>query len=400
MQRNVRPERPDDEDAPHLSDAVWTLAEKCWGKDPTSRPTASALCDIISHIPQTATIARPAPILVSSQINHTQDTPSSSVPSQPSQHHPLNTPDLLIQGHTDRVICVTFSPDGKYIISSSGDLTIRMWDARTGEPALPPLKSHTYPVFALSFSSDGRRIASGSQDNTALVWDALNGQVIAGPFQGHTCAVYSVVFSPDGQQIVSGSADKTIRVWDIQTERTVVGPLKGHTDYVENVAFSPDGKQIASGSKDTTVRVWDLDSGRLVQGPLMKHGGAVYLVEFSPDGKRLVSVAYDGYVCVWDVGTGSLLSGPMDRHPEGSLDVRHTPSSGYYAVSPDGKWLVGRSSEGLSVRVWDSLTRLVVADFDAHTMWKDSVTFSPDCKRIGVSSPDNDTTVRVYTVNW
>src|SRR5882762_1450170 len=225
----------------------------------------------------------------------------------------------------------------------------------------------------------------------------MNGQVISGPFQGHSNSLYSVIFSPDGQQIVSGSADNTIRVWDIRTEKTVVGPLKGHTDYVQHVVFSADGKQIASVSTDTTVRLWDVDSGRLVQGPLKKHGGTVFLVEFSPDGKRLVSVALDGYICVWDVDTGALLSGLLDRHPEGSVAVRHTPTSSYNAVSPDGKWVVGRSSEGPTVRVWDSLTRLVVANFDGNSQWMDYVAFSPDNKRIVMGSPDNDTTVRVYT---
>ena len=48
--QDVRPERPENEDAPQLSDALWALAEQCWIKDPKRRPTAGAVCDAVSHL--------------------------------------------------------------------------------------------------------------------------------------------------------------------------------------------------------------------------------------------------------------------------------------------------------------------------------------------------------------
>jgi hypothetical protein len=50
VRQNVRPERPEDEDAPGLSDEIWALAEACWVKDPRKRPIASALCDALSDV--------------------------------------------------------------------------------------------------------------------------------------------------------------------------------------------------------------------------------------------------------------------------------------------------------------------------------------------------------------
>jgi len=105
---------------------------------------------------QTTAIARPTPTLPPPQITHAEVTSLSSVPSQTSQHRPLDTPNLIMHGHTDQVTCVTFSPDGKYVISGSEDLTIRIWDAQTGDLTLPPLKSHTNCILCLGFSLDGR----------------------------------------------------------------------------------------------------------------------------------------------------------------------------------------------------------------------------------------------------
>ena len=66
---------------------------------------------------------------------------------------------------------VAFSPDGKRIVSGSGDKTVKVWDARTGQELLS-LKGHTSVVCAVAFSPDGTRIVSGSWDKTVKVWDA------------------------------------------------------------------------------------------------------------------------------------------------------------------------------------------------------------------------------------
>jgi len=67
-----------------------------------------------------------------------------------------------------------------------------------------------------SFSPDGKRIVSGSGDKTVKVWDAQTGQEMF-TIKGHSEGVSSVSFSPDGKRIVSGSYDKTVKVWDISS---------------------------------------------------------------------------------------------------------------------------------------------------------------------------------------
>ncbi|PVF91251.1 WD40 repeat-like protein, partial [Serendipita vermifera] len=78
-------------------------------------------------------------------------------------------------------------------------------------------QGHTGSVHSVAFSPDGQQIASGAHDMTIRLWDAKTGQLIGEPLQGHTDSVSSVAFSPDCQQIVSGSEDMTIRLWDAKT---------------------------------------------------------------------------------------------------------------------------------------------------------------------------------------
>ena len=82
---------------------------------------------------------------------------------------------LTLKGHTSIAYSVAFSPDGRRIVSGSGDQTLRVWGAESGEEMLT-LKGHSGTVTSVAFSPDGRRIISGSHDQTIKVWDATSRQ--------------------------------------------------------------------------------------------------------------------------------------------------------------------------------------------------------------------------------
>jgi WD40 repeat protein len=86
---------------------------------------------------------------------------------------------------------VAFSPNGRRIVSGSGDNTIRIWDANTGIEMLQPFSGHWDEVRSVAFSLDGYRIASGSKDNTIQIWNAETGCAALEPLRGHSSGVMS-----------------------------------------------------------------------------------------------------------------------------------------------------------------------------------------------------------------
>ncbi|KAH0555986.1 hypothetical protein GP486_006074 [Trichoglossum hirsutum] len=189
-----------------------------------------------------------------------------------------------LEGHSDSVRTVAYSPDGRLVASGSCDGTIRLWDDITGL-AVRSLEGHSGWVESVAFSPDGRLVASGSADRTIRLWDTTTGATVR-RLEGHSDWVWAVAFSPDGRLVASGSSDGTIRLWDTTTGYTL-RTLECYSDRIQAMAFSPDGRLVASGLVDGTIRLLDAATGDVTK--VLKRGNSVERLSFSQDGSYLDS---------------------------------------------------------------------------------------------------------------
>ncbi|KAJ4465955.1 WD40-repeat-containing domain protein [Lentinula edodes] len=219
-----------------------------------------------------------------------------------------------LQGHTKGVKSVAFSPNGQTIVSGSDDLTIRVWDAETGKdnsvriwdadtghPVGNPLLGHSNYILSVACSPDGKKLVTGSLDHSVRIWDTETQEAIGNPLQGHTKGILCIAFSPDGKTIASGSLDNSVIIWNAESGNAVGNPLNEHTGAVSSVTFSPNGQKIISGSWDKTLRIWNRYTGEAVGDCLQGHTNGVTSVAFSPDGQKLISGSFDCTLCIWDL---------------------------------------------------------------------------------------------------
>jgi len=282
---------------------------------------------------------------------------------------------LTLRGHTNAVNSVAWSPDGKRLATGSRDRSIKVWDAATGTETMT-LLGHTSAVRTVSWSPDGKRLASGSYNHIVRIWDSVTGQPVR-VLTGHTNMINAVAWSPDGKQLVSASGDHTMKVWrtdvaqEPQTFYAHVSPQA-----VNSVSWSPDGKYLASGGNDHKVMVCDAETGTNVF-QVGGHTTHVLSVAWSRDGQRLVSGSADNTVIIWDVANRTNI-----------VTLRgHTNAVNSVTWSPDGKRLVSGSADA-TVKVWDILNDEAMT-LRGHTNWVRSVSWSPDGKRLASGGADN-----------
>ncbi|MFN6473539.1 MAG: eIF2A-related protein [Nostoc sp. SerVER01] len=189
-----------------------------------------------------------------------------------------------LEGHSDTVTSVSFSPDSKMVASASADGMVIIWN-RNGK-RITNFKAHEKKITSLGFSPNSQNILSASEDKTLKLWSLEGKEIVT--FKGHEEGITCFSFSPDGQKVISGSQDKTLKLWNF--DGTEITTFRGHTLSINSVSFSPDGKIIVSISqgrgtseKDKMTNLWSLD-GKIIK-TLSGEGDTV---SFSPNSQTIL----------------------------------------------------------------------------------------------------------------
>ncbi|KAL7659044.1 hypothetical protein ACMYSQ_001987 [Aspergillus niger] len=283
---------------------------------------------------------------------------------------------------------VSFSRDGKKVLSLSKEGNVREWDVSSGR-LIKQIKSPIQGQWALAqtFSVDRTRAASYSLGGTHLLLDIKRGKVTKS-FKPHESKLLSMALSPNGELLATLCTKGMVRMWNttdatldysfeagdlqrISTGKVAFCPtedviavlwartisiwcLKTHhklksffVDDVRDLTFSQDSKILISSGLDQQqkgkVKWWDWASGTAVK---TIYGGG-QLLQLSPDGRLLASAQdYESdqrnLINVWDATSGELLQ---------ALDDSTSPAQ-VFEFSNNGSLLATKSvQEG--IRLWD-----------------------------------------------
>jgi WD40 repeat protein len=328
-----------------------------------------------------------------------------------------------------------YSPDGRKVLTTHSEGTMRLWEASGGKEVLV-IRAPSGLAGAPSFSPNGQWILGACADKAARIWSAQTGEELW-CFRGHELGLGSAVFTPDGQRVVTASADGTVRIWSTLRGRDYARVL--HTAHpVHRLAFSPDGRRLASGTQDPfrqgneRAQLWDARNGKALDtladpGPLRRaperdlvrdtHMGDILRLEFSSNGRRLLVASGEcrarvsrtslfGFgktieedlpftpVRIWDVETGKKVL--AFEGPRGSVSgASFSPDGKFVLAAEDGRNDVRTySNNGAQVAfsslmlpdgqayIWDGATGKLVQTLKGHEYGITAAAWSPDGKRV------------------
>lgn len=333
---------------------------------------------------------------------------------------PVTRCSASIAGHSESVLCVSFSPCGNRLASGGGDSTVRFWDVHTQTLKHTGQKHKTW-VLCVSFSPDGQYLVSGDKEGALWLWDPSSGQALR-QCRGHGKWVTSIAWEPahralPSERFCSGSRDNSVKVWDAENGVCLFS-MGNHTHLVSAVRWGGAGL-IYSASRDTTIHVWDDTCGKLVR-VLKGHAHWVNALALSSEHalrtgaynhkgqkpsdaeeakqaaleryneltgsapERLVSGSDDFTMFLWSPTTDKKPLARMTGHVQLINDVR---------FSPDGRWIASASFDK-SVKLWNGMTGTFAATFRAHVGPVYQIAWSADSRL--VMSASKDSTLKVW----
>jgi WD40 repeat protein len=311
---------------------------------------------------------------------------------------------------THDVVHVAFAPNGRHVIVSHPDGSIRYWNVETGE-VTRTIAAHQTAIQALAVDAARNLVATGGLDGKLRLWRLSTGEPIR-EIAAHDTHIQGLAFHPQRDGIFSSGLDGTIRSWILRTgdkrhefvASHSVGPGKlamhptrdliastgyavrlwnsatgiahvdtaGHFGGIQALAFTPDGSRLLSAGNDTTVRVWKL-SDQTQLASYQRTEMPVKSLAVLPDGQSyFAQYAYQGQLELRTIGAGTV--------------VKSWKGLGEYseavAVSPDGKWFAATSSarsEQGNVLICDVASGKVHASITTH---RGHPWFSADGKKL------------------
>ena len=179
-----------------------------------------------------------------------------------------------MEGHSESVLAVSYSPNGKMLASGSGDTTVRLWNLNMQTPE-HECKGHRNWVLVVAWSPDAAFLATGDMDGEVWLWDPKTGASLGQCF-GHKKWITSIAWEPAHKALpcarfCTGSRDNSVRVWNAATRQCILN-FSNHTMMVTAVKWGGEGL-IYSASRDCSIR--------LVHRPQTSHRSLLALILFT-----------------------------------------------------------------------------------------------------------------------
>jgi WD40 repeat protein/uncharacterized caspase-like protein len=330
-------------------------------------------------------------------------------------------PRLVVQlGHSDIVVSVAYSPDGRHVLTGSWDRTVKLWEADTGRE-VRRFDGFSGYVRKVTFSPDGRYVVAGGEDRLPepgsekiRVWEAETGRLVSLFSVEQTDSftdsrIESIAVNPESNSVLIATLRRAW-LWQITPPQKIMQfpskpPVEGDTLSDDSFTISPDGRYVIKNSRgiahildartgneeiqfqgpvaavspdarfvliygDRGLRLLEMKTGREVQQLYGGHEGRVDSVQISQDDRYVLTVGNRSLL--WDLKTGKQLREFRDYSA---------------TISPDGRHVL-TGLEDRTARLWSIETGAELRRFDGKAVAVFSAIMSPDSRFILTGTED------------
>lgn len=246
---------------------------------------------------------------------------------------------------------------------------------------MPPMPkaffAHDGPLVDVTYSPDGKILLTAGGTTGARLWNAETGQAMSRSFKLDG-ALTAAAFNRDGSKLVLGGAEGRAQVFDVATQEPR-GRAMDHGKQITSVAFSDDGRRVLTAGVDGKAREWDADTGTSLK-PVMEHDKPLYQAVFNTQGDRVLTIDKEGAVQLWDADSGNAEGDSVQVDLKGAPPW-YRPST---AFNPNGK--------GFLVTGWDGAVKF----YDNHGKRSGHVLFLEGIGARAVYSPDGSRILASY----
>lgn len=174
------------------------------------------------------------------------------------------SPIMVFEGHNNNITAVAFHVDTKWMVTSSEDSTVKVWDTRTG--VVQRNYQHSHPVNDVVIHPNQGEIVSADRGGNVRVYDLGSDKCTHQLIPAEDVSVSSVSVANDGSLLAAGNNHGDVYIWRMYQENneTSLAPcrvFKAHKEYLTRLLLSPDIKLLATCSADHTVKIWRVDPG-------------------------------------------------------------------------------------------------------------------------------------------
>ena len=165
-------------------------------------------------------------------------------------------------GHKGSILNLSFLDEGRRLLTTSEDKTLRTWDFRVPVIIKNIAGNAMHAMPHVAHHPSEPMIAAQSFDNKIIVFSDDGGgkvkDVRGREFSGHTVSgtMCEVRFSQDGRFVSSGSVDGSLHVWNWATGK-LEKIFKAHSQCLVSHCWHPlFPTMLATSSWDNSIKVW------------------------------------------------------------------------------------------------------------------------------------------------